>query len=106
MDICDDASIADFTVSVRSRSVNALYPTGTNETCSNFQGGKGPCGRGYGERERSPRLPLFIQCGIDMTTGETASHATHTVDIRGRWGWHYESCIFQMDEEALFQVLP
>ena len=35
--------------------------------------------RGYGERERSP-LPLFIQCG-SMTTGETASHAVHAVDI-------------------------
>lgn len=98
----DDASIADFTRYLLEAGVNALYPNGTNGESLLLTKEERDHVAEVMANVNAHRLPLFIQCG-SMTTGETASHAVHAVDIGADGIGIMSPAFFQMDEEALFQ---
>ncbi len=98
----DDALIADFTRYLLEAGVNALYPNGTNGESLLLTKEERDHVAEVMANVNAHRLPLFIQCG-SMTTGETASHAAHAVDIGADGVGIMSPAFFQMDEEALFQ---
>ena len=55
----DDASLANFTRYLLGAGVNALSQRDKWREPAPDKGGKGPCGRGYGERERSPPSVVY-----------------------------------------------
>lgn len=98
----DDASLADFTRYLLEAGVNALYPNGTNGESLLLTKEERDHVAEVMANVNAHRLPLFIQCG-SMTTGETASHAAHAVDIGADGIGIMSPAFFQMDEEALIQ---